>query len=513
MTRTLSQAIPTASLARDSTRSRATSSPLLRGMMLWLLYAIPVTTTVRPVGEPVFDPDIWWHLRVGQWVVENGTVTTTDPFSQIGAHRSWVAYSWLYEVLVYGLYQAFGLGGVVLYRTLMALAIVASVHALVCRLEKRFLVSTALTGAAVLGLAMLFSERPWLFTLLFGTWTLHAVVALREQETPPRWIWMLPVVFVVWANVHIQFIYGLLLLGLACVAPVLDRRLGWRSADESASWPGTSRWKQLVLLFLLCCLATFVNPYHARLYDVVFEYATQPGPYVWLNELQALTFREPSDWMMLALTLLACYALGRRVPSSFEILLLAGTALLAFRARRDLWLVVLADLVILASAGRRQLVMEEPYRLGLVGKVMLVMGLALVAGLRERQQDLSPAGLEARVKRRFPVGAVRHIEEKGHPGPLFNDFNWGGYLIWALPRLPVALDGRTNLYGDARIERFGRVWSGLPGWQEDRDLRAARVIIAPADSPLVSLLRMDPEYDETYYDAVASVFVPVGSKP
>ena len=56
------------------------------------------------------------------------------------------------------------------------------------------------------------------------------------------------------------------------------------------------------------------------------------------------------------------------------------------------------------------------------------------------------------------------VAERGYSGPLFNDFNWGGYLIWALPQLPVAIDGRTNLHGDERIQRFGSTWAGSPSF-------------------------------------------------
>src|SRR5262245_45654741 len=195
-----------------------------RWFMVWALYAIPLVVAVRPVGEPVLDPDVWWHLRVGQWVVEHRQVTDTDPFSQYGQDRPWVAYSWLYEVVLWKLYEAFGLAGVVLYRAGMALAVVAAIHALVRRLERRFLVATALTGVAVLAVAMLFSERPWLFTILFTTLTVHAVVALRDEVPEPRWIWGLPIVFLSWANLHVQFVYGLLVLWVACLTTGLQAR-------------------------------------------------------------------------------------------------------------------------------------------------------------------------------------------------------------------------------------------------------------------------------------------------
>src|SRR5947209_10563424 len=74
-----------------------------RLLMVLAVYALPVLVAVRAVADPVFDPDIWWHLRVGQWVVEHGSVPGHDPFSLPGHDRPWVAYSWLFEVVVYGL--------------------------------------------------------------------------------------------------------------------------------------------------------------------------------------------------------------------------------------------------------------------------------------------------------------------------------------------------------------------------------------------------------------------------
>lgn len=475
----------------------------MRAGLVWLLYAVPVLVAVRPIGEPLLDPDIWWHLRVGEWVVEHRAVTANDPFSQYGLERPWVAYSWGYEVLLHGLYRAFGLWGVIGYRTLMAVAVVAAIHRLVCRLERRFLPATLLTGVAVLAVAMLFSERPWLFTILFTTVTLHAVVVLRGDEPVPRWVWALPLVFVVWANVHIQFVYGLLVLGLGCVAPWIDHRLSGTPVD-------VGRWKKLALLTGLCALATGVNPYGLHLHAVVVEYATQPGPFRWVNELKALEFRDLCDWVMLGLTLAAVYVLGRRKPTSFEILLLAGAVVLAFRARRDLWFVVLADLVILASAASTVTV-RETVRLSLAGRVGFVAALLLLAGVKAWADDLSRAGLQRRIDRQFPVGAAAFVAREGYAGPLYNDFNWGGYLIWALPHLPVSMDGRTNLHGDARIEAAGRVWAGLAGWDKDPELLAAGVVIAPRDCGLTSLLRLDPRFVLAYEDEVACVFHPAAT--
>ena len=489
-------------------------STTIRLLLAWLVPAIAVVVTMRPVAEPVLDPDVWWHLRVGQWVVEHGTVPDMDPFTQLGASTPWVAYSWLFEVTLFGLYSAFGLAGIIVYRVVFSLLIVRAVHAFVTRIEPRYLVAISLTGAAVLALGMLFGERPWLITILFSVITLHAIVVLRQPgvERIPVWVWTLPILYVIWANVHIQFVYGLFLLAIACIAPWLDARLGWTQAMDTAAWPMSKRYRHLVGLAVLCALATLVNPYTIRLYVVIVEYATQPGPFRFINELKALEFREPSDWVMLGLTAAACVALGRRTSTAFLPMLLLATAVFAFRAQRDLWFVVLADLLVLGSAGPRKVPEREQFTPGPLGRVAILSGLALLVVALAVLRDLGPARLEESVAKHFPVAAAKFVAEEGYEGPLFNDFNWGGYLMWALPKMPVPIDGRTNLHGDERIERYGAVWSGLPGWEKDADLSRAGVIIAQKDQALVSLLRLDRRFRQVYADEVAVVFVR-NSKP
>jgi hypothetical protein len=105
------------------------------------------------------------------------------------------------------------------------------------------------------------------------------------------------------------------------------------------------------------------------------------------------------------------------------------------------------------------------------------------------------------------VKAAAFIEERGYPGPLYNPIDWGGYLIWRLPGLPAAIDGRTNLHGDRRIKRFADTWDGQPGWEDDPDLAAARLIILQPRAPLAALLRLDPRYTVVHEDPVAVVFV------
>src|SRR5262249_6699995 len=272
---------------------------LLRLLMLAAVFAIPAVVVL----QPVIDWDLWWHLRTGQWVLEHRAVPATDPFAQGGSDKPWLAYSWLFEVLLYLCFWSLGLTGVMLLTLALSLLIALLLYRFLSRRIPSFLKAAALTGLALLALVMLFRPRPWQFSILFSLLTLDAVLTLRAGKS--RWaVWLLPVGFALWANLHIQFVYGLLLLTLALVAPFLDARFGWasRSPSEKVFSPA---WQQMLLLALLCALATLLNPYHVRIYGVVWEYATQPGPFRYIPELMAPLFRLPSDWALLLLFTLA----------------------------------------------------------------------------------------------------------------------------------------------------------------------------------------------------------------
>ncbi len=470
-----------------------------RLLILIGLYAIPAIA----VMTPIFDPDIWWHLRTGQWIVEHGAVPTTDPFSSYGMGKPWIAYSWLYEVLVYGLYSARGLTGMLLYRVVLSVAVVAAIHRLVAKREPRFVVATNLVLLAVLGILPLLNVRPWLFTILFFTLTLDAVLDLREGRNTKA-VWLLPPMYALWANLHIQFIYGLFLLSLATAESMIDVLFRRAAVENNAS---TIPSRRLLIVTASCAVATLATPYHLHLYRTILDIIRQTGQFQYVTELLSLSFRSPWDWFVLAATLGAAFSLGwRREVRPFPLLLLAAGAFLSFRARRDVWFVVIAAVAFIATSHSTKAVADRfaltKRRVLLVaaGVVAVLVGVGWIRNISERH-------LESALAEKYPVAAAAVVEQRGYPGPLYNHFNWGGYLIWRLPNLPVAMDGRGNLQGDERIERALATWAGERTWPSDPELAAARLVIAQVQYALVSLLRHDPRFELVYEDEVAVIFV------
>jgi hypothetical protein len=171
--------------------------------------------------------------------------------------------------------------------------------------------------------------------------------------------------------------------------------------------------------------------------------------------------------------------------------------------RRDVWLAGVAAAVALRPAVGETASWKWPAGvIGLVAGVFVAVRVANLAGLGP-STDTAAAHAE-----RYPVRAVEFVKEKQLPGPLVNPFDWGGYLIWALPEHPVSIDGRTNLYGSERVTRSMATWAGEPGWEADPDLRSARLVIAPVRAGLTARLRERPdEWRLAYEDGTAVVFI------
>src|SRR5271157_2209846 len=159
------------------------------------------------------DPDIWWHIRTGDWIFQHGSLPHFDVFSYTTYGKPWVEYSWLFDILISKLFSMWGPGGVPLFASVLVVLNLAGLTAILARYT-HLARALALTMFAYLTtFQSLGTPRPWLFTIGFFTVELWLLLLACERG---RWIWLCPIVplMVLWASIHIQFVYGLALIGL-----------------------------------------------------------------------------------------------------------------------------------------------------------------------------------------------------------------------------------------------------------------------------------------------------------
>jgi hypothetical protein len=452
----------------------------------------------------VIDNDIWWHLKVGDWIVEHLAVPHTGILSRTAATRPWVAYSWGYEVLMSFAYKWFGLMGIGLYGTLLTILVAYAVYWMLRRISGHFWI--ALVLAAITCWSFLFNgmPRPVFFSIALFCVTLALLLEANRTGHVELLYW-LPLIFWVWANLHIQFIYGLFLVGML-VGTTLAQRIAesWGIAP-SFLIPPTLPALPLLGVFAACVLATLIGPNFYHPYIAVYEYSKAKFAYNVIIELQPLSFRGSSHYVQLLLTAFGFFAVGwRKKIDLFKLAMMTACSVVAYRTMRDAWFVAIPAAACIADfpAAKAEVDAAENWMENL-GVAAVVVVLLLVIS---RGTDFTVRDLDRAISSEYPVNAVNFLRRNPQSGPLYNNLGWGGFLMWYMRDFPVAIDGRNDLYGDELDKLFYASQSAEAGYATDPYLNEAGVVVLAADLPLAKILTADPRFKLIYQDSLAVVF-------
>jgi hypothetical protein len=463
-------------------------------------------TRFEPLPTAVLDLDLWWHLRAGDTIVAQHSFPRHAVFTQ-HSERPWIDYSWGFEVIVSRLYHWFGLMGLVGLRIVLEAAIAAILFVFLQRMLISFWQAYALTALGMWTIHHCLNTRPMLFSIALFTAEIGLIFEARRR-TSVRPLWLLPPLFVLWANVHIQFFYGIVALGLLLAMTAI---LAVVPAKSSSWFAGVPRLPldRVLAVTALSIVATAVGPYSWHLYSVLLDYARSSAPYALILELQALNFRVPSHFLLVLTIGAAFFALGwRRSRDPYKLLLLVICTIIALRMSRDSWIGCIPALAIIAdrdSKSVREKITSWARGLSFAGATAFGTCLMLLAVAWDQRvnNDL----LTRIVALNYPADACAFIHAHALPGPIYNDANWGGYLIWELPDKPVAIDNRTDLYGDDLVNRFHVVQHGLADWRDDPDLNAARLVLLSRFLQLTNQLYHDKRFRLVYQDHFSVVFI------
>jgi hypothetical protein len=413
-------------------------------------------------------------------------------------------------------YAWFGLVGVGVFGTLLTVAVFYAVYWMARRLSGKFW--TACILATVSCSAFLFSlmPRPVFISMILFAVTLTLILESKRTGRLQGLYW-LPLVFLVWANCHIQFIYGLFVVGLFAGVHLLQTLAARSGIAPEFVRPSTLPAGKLLLIFAACVLATCLGPYSYHLYPIVFGYAGSTFPYAFIREFRALNFRAVSHYVELLLAGAAFFTLGRQKRIDlFKLALLTATTVVAFRTMRDSWFLCITAAALIAGAWRRDASEDDAHEDGspavepretLPEKAGMVAAVALLMYLIALNTGFNARGLDDAMSSMFPVKAVNFLRQNPPPGPLYNTFDWGGFLTWYMPDYPVAIDGRTDLYGDELDFRFFDSERGDSSYVNDPYLNEAGVVLLDRTKPLANILSADQRFQKIYEDQIAVVFV------
>jgi len=389
------------------------------------------------------DPDTYWHIATGQWMLSQHSVPRYDPFSFTVSGRPWVDGEWLSQLVLALVYQNGGWRALVLFTTIVVFLTFALLYRQLATILRE---NIALGVAAVLIVFAFFNflARPHVLSFpIIVLWTAHLARASEQSRLPP--LWLLPLM-VLWANLHGGFTLGLLLT----VAFGAD-------AAIAAKAPERKRIVTFWIAFFVCALlASFVTPYGYKPIVETLRVFQLGETLNWIGEMRAVSFQSELFHGIILLILLGlALVFGARLRPG-RVVLLLGLLLLAFMHVRGLALVALTAPFIVSYDLKKQFpslghsddqIVIRFERFGRVVKSVSWAAFAASICAATVSYVLFKSNETPRAQI-TPAAAVDYA--KAHlSGPVLNSYNFGGYLIFR--GIKTFVDGRQLLFGRAFV--------------------------------------------------------------
>ncbi len=482
--------------------------------------------------QPIQPQDFWWHLRVGQIVIETGAVPTTDLFSFTAAGSAtrsptgqpYIYQSWLAGLILYGVYRLGGPELVVLGQALAITSAYGLILALCWRISRHArLAALATLLAASVGYGN-WNARPQTFSILL--FAAFVVILSRYRRGDRAGIGLLPVLMAAWVNLHGAFVLGFALAALTLAGETAKRLARWQ--------PEPLSWRAIGLLAAVTAalpLAMLVNPRGPLIYSYVQSLGTNPTVQGLIVEWQPTDIRTLEGLLFFGLAGLMAllFLLRGQQTDPTDLLVYAAFLWLGLSAlRHQIWFGLVAATLLavygpaawatarIAWARRPALkrwldrpARPAPARPRLNALLAGLILLGMIATLPWCKPFLPlTAAKQGVIAPGTPVQATAFLRASGQPVRLFHAMDYGSYLIWAWPDAPVFADARIELYPEQLWKDYLAItyvrydWEArLAAWEIDT------LMLDRAGQPLlIQAAAASPDWERRYEDETTVIF-------
>lgn len=472
---------------------------------LLFLIVTSVLVFIICINPPV-DPDMWWHLRSGQLMWQEKTILTQDQFSFTRSGYPWVNAFWVSDLIIYFLFVIGGFPLLIILITSISVILFLMIY---LRSNGPYFIRSLFILLAAIAISPQWTARPqvlsfFLFALL-NFWLERRAIG---KGAP---LFLLPILFIAWANIHGGFIWGFLLLIATITGLVLDRLSHKTNSIELKH----SEITQLSIWSVISLLAVLINPNGFAIWKLPFY--TISVSISSIQEWASPNFHDlivqPFLWMILLLII--GLSLSEKRQSFTTIFKSIGLIFMAFVSQRNIPISILVITPILidrfseyylsiptkVNSTTAESRLKFSVSLTWILNSVIFIFLIIFAVLRAQMQ-LSPE----LVDNKFPAKAIESIELLQPKGNIFNSYNWGGYLVWNLQEYPVFIDGRADLYGKDIIDNWWEVVNGTDKAMDILDKNKINFILLEPDWPIIDLLKTN-HWKVTYQDKISIVMV------
>ena len=461
------------------------------------------------------DGDLPRHLLVGKLIRTTKTVNLNDIFSYRTTGYPSFPHEWLSQVILSIFNDLLGLGGVVLFAALIVMLVWAIIYYDVLQRSNSLMISIVFTGLGVGTSLIHILPRPHLFSYLF---TVLWILVLQKiyKDKLQSW-WLLPILMLVWVNLHGMFVLGIVIGGIYLVGDFFE--------TPSKTWFTSTRTKSMLAGGVLSILASFLSPSGIGIWGAIASLSGNAYIKSRIPEYQSANFQMAETWPFILILLLTIMSFSRsnNKVTWRHVFLVTAFAGVALYSSRMLPFFAIVAVPIAAQSISEWLKKDYPSsRLwstesninainqtsnGLVWVLIVV----IAVGTLFRFNIPIDAGNKGNTfdPKFFPVDAVTWLKSNPQSGHVFNEFDWGGYMLLKLwPQYQIFMDGHTHIYGEKLTREYEQVITLSSGWESIFDKYQITWAIVRVQSPVVKALE-DKGWKILYQDTTAIIL----SKP
>jgi len=450
----------------------------------------------------MLDPDTWWHIAVGQRIMDTHVFPTADFYSFTAPGTHWIAYEWLGEMAMAFAAHLDGLRGLANLQILLVAIVTVLLYYYAYVRCGNWKAACVATGIFLPIASVIFTLRPQLFGYVFLLITFICLEKFGQGHS--RALWVLPPLMVVWINTHGTFAFGMAMMAAYYAGGLFKFELGGLVAE-----PWTKRQRvQLLTTIFLCLVATLITPYGTELAAYPLIMATsQPFNIANIQEWQPLAFNLAIGKYFLGLVL-ALFLAHIFFPIKYKLHELAILLFAVYSAAVHIRFMLVFVMVIVPVVAMfivrwmpRYDPAKEKYALNLAMMAVMLIGIAKY--LPSRAEVAKVVGKD------YPVAAVDYLRQHPHLTGMFNDYGYGGYLIWQLgPQHKVFIDGRADMYEYSGVfQDYAKIANLENNALELLGKYGVQSCLIKRHSALETLLAASPGWKRVYADDNSVFFV------
>jgi hypothetical protein len=466
--------------------------------LIWIFLA---TLIGLYISRPIMDPDLWWHIVVGRWILSNGKIPDVDYWNMFGVGQPWIPYSWSNEIIFAFIEKNWGVSGLLVTQSILGVLLTGICMYVAGRIGKDHFFG------ALLGIFIASASEAHLSLRPQGiSWILLALMLFISDDIARNGISKKKLFFTgllscIWANSHLTAVLGVGMASLWAFG-------GTRSRGEDI--------KSMLSVFAAGFLGCLITPFFGAEMLTLISKANHPFSFSLISEFQMANIsHHPVGILIIGLTLLLLFIHFKPTVLSAPRILVLGVTVIACLAvvkflpmaaivcaitLATLWRERNAPKGIFGNLGESFIRMEQLYSGKLKGPGFAVL---LIAGILLQYSRLAE---DQKYVTQMQSKAFDFIFDNKLSGPILNMFGDGGYLMYRLadadgkPSQLVAIDGRTNVNPPEIMAKFEKALDGQQGWKEYLDAVNPQTVIWKSEAPLVAILKEREDWKLVYQD-------------